>query len=82
MAAINILNAILMVIASIFTFTLLKFEIAANWIFLIVALFSLVVTPLGFLLFQRCFGGFGNPKLIEQIFLYSFDEPYDEVFLI
>ena len=62
MAAINILNAILMVIASIFTFTLLKFEIAANWIFLIVALFSLVVTSLGFLFVPKMFWWFREPK--------------------
>ena len=62
MAAINILNAILMVIASIFTFTLLKFEIAANWIFLIVASLSLVATGLGFLFVPKMFWWARHPK--------------------
>ena len=62
MAAINILNAILMVIASIFTFTLLKFEIAANWIFLIVASLSLVATGLGLLFVPKMFWWAREPK--------------------
>lgn len=62
MAAINILNAILMVVAAMFTYTLLKLEIAANWIFLIVASLSLVATSLGFLFVPKMFWWFREPK--------------------